>query len=113
MLQRRSNDAPMPLSMAVCRAFVAETRAGESSLTTPPGSVAEPGASSEGGLVVEDDLAGSCLVPRDVSQLDPWLGDPARSGARARPLPSRLVPHRHCPRAELQPAHELQVDMLG
>jgi hypothetical protein len=27
-------------------------------------------------------------------------------------LPSRLVPHRHCPRAELQPADELQVDML-
>ena len=27
-------------------------------------------------------------------------------------LPSRLVPHCHCPRAELQPAHELQVDIL-
>jgi hypothetical protein len=27
-------------------------------------------------------------------------------------LPSRLIPHRHCPRAELQPAHVLQVDML-
>ena len=27
-------------------------------------------------------------------------------------LPSRLIPHRHRPRAELQPAHELQVDML-
>jgi hypothetical protein len=25
-------------------------------------------------------------------------------------LPSRLIPHRHRPRAELQPAHELQVD---
>ena len=27
-------------------------------------------------------------------------------------LPSRLVPQRHRPRAELAPAHELQVDML-
>src|SRR5439155_20903028 len=27
-------------------------------------------------------------------------------------LPSRLIPHRHRPRAELQPAYELQVDML-
>jgi hypothetical protein len=27
-------------------------------------------------------------------------------------LPSRLVPHRHRPRAELQPAHELQVYRL-
>src|SRR5260370_23955182 len=26
--------------------------------------------------------------------------------------PSRLVPHRHCPRAELPPAPELQIDML-
>jgi hypothetical protein len=27
-------------------------------------------------------------------------------------LPSRLIPHRHRPRAELQPAHEPQVDTL-
>ena len=27
-------------------------------------------------------------------------------------LPSRLIAHRHRPRAELQPAHELQVDTL-
>lgn len=27
-------------------------------------------------------------------------------------LPSQLIPHRHRPRAELQPAHELQVDTL-
>jgi hypothetical protein len=27
-------------------------------------------------------------------------------------LPSRLIPHRHRPRAELQPAYELQVDTL-
>jgi len=27
-------------------------------------------------------------------------------------LPSRLIPHRHRSRAELQPAHELQVDTL-
>src|SRR5260370_42329775 len=32
--------------------------------------------------------------------------------ANARWLPSRLIPHRHRPRAELQPAHELEVDML-
>jgi hypothetical protein len=31
---------------------------------------------------------------------------------QARWLPSRLIPHRHHPRAELQPAHELQVDTL-
>src|SRR5438445_1941787 len=30
----------------------------------------------------------------------------------ARWLPSRLIPHRHRPRAELQPAYELQVDTL-
>ena len=36
---------------------------------------------------------------------------PARA-RKPRWLPSRLVPHRHGPRAELQPAHELQVDML-
>ncbi len=36
---------------------------------------------------------------------------PARA-SKPRWLPSRLVPHRHGPRAELQPAHELQVDML-
>ncbi len=27
-------------------------------------------------------------------------------------LLSRLITHRHCPRAEFQPAHELQVDLL-
>ena len=31
---------------------------------------------------------------------------------QSRWLPSRLIPHRHRPRAELQPAHELQVDRL-
>ena len=41
----------------------------------------------------------------------------ARLAARTHNLPtvflaSRLKPHRHRPRAELQPAHELQVDML-
>src|SRR2546425_12907633 len=35
---------------------------------------------------------------------------PSPMAARARWLPSRLIPHRHRPRAELQPAHELQVD---
>jgi hypothetical protein len=40
------------------------------------------------------------------------LHDAADSGWQARWLPSRLVPHRHRPRAELQPAHELQVDTL-
>jgi hypothetical protein len=33
-----------------------------------------------------------------------WLGQ--------RQLPSRLIPHRHCPRPELQAAHEPQVNML-
>src|SRR5262245_12089887 len=31
---------------------------------------------------------------------------------QSRWLPSRLIPHRHRPRAELHPAHELQVEML-
>src|SRR5262249_47076286 len=33
-------------------------------------------------------------------------------GLQTRWLPSRLIPHRHRTRAELQPAHELQVDTL-
>src|SRR5437870_6736399 len=37
---------------------------------------------------------------------------PSPTAARTRSLPSRLIPHRHRPRAELQPAHELQVDTL-
>jgi hypothetical protein len=36
----------------------------------------------------------------------------AGSDQQARWLPSRLVPHGYCPRAELQSAHKLQVDML-
>jgi hypothetical protein len=40
------------------------------------------------------------------------LHDAANSGSQTRWLPSRLMPHHHRPRAELQPAHELQVDML-
>src|SRR5262249_46292528 len=35
-----------------------------------------------------------------------------RLGLRSGWLSSRLIPHRHCPRTELQPAHELQVDWL-
>ena len=38
--------------------------------------------------------------------------DAVRSVMENRRLPSRLIPHRHRPGAELQPAHELQVDML-
>ncbi len=41
------------------------------------------------------------------------LSRAAHAGGRACGwLPSRLIPHRHRPRAELQPAYELQVDML-
>ena len=40
------------------------------------------------------------------------LYDAANPVKHAPWLPSRLIPHRHRPRAELQPAHELQVDML-
>src|SRR6266700_4802109 len=36
----------------------------------------------------------------------------ARRRRQSQWLPSRLIPHRHRPRAELQPAHELQVDTL-
>jgi hypothetical protein len=34
------------------------------------------------------------------------------AGPQARWLSSRLIPHRHHTRAELQPAHELQIDAL-
>jgi hypothetical protein len=34
----------------------------------------------------------------------------AKRGLQSRWLPARLIPHRHRPRAELQPTHELQVD---
>src|SRR5260370_40660248 len=37
---------------------------------------------------------------------------PDARGLQSRSLPSRLIPHRHCPRAELQPPHELPVDTL-
>ena len=40
------------------------------------------------------------------------LGGPQLRRHEAFLLPSRLIPHRHCPRAEFQPAHELQVDPL-
>jgi hypothetical protein len=40
------------------------------------------------------------------------LHDAANPVNQAPWLPFRLIPHRHRPRAELQPAHELQVDML-
>jgi hypothetical protein len=36
----------------------------------------------------------------------------AGSGQQAQWLLSRLIPHRHRPRAELQPAHEIQIDVL-
>jgi len=43
----------------------------------------------------------------------PSSHDAARLGLNKPPwLPSRLISHRHCPRAELQPAHEPQVDTL-
>jgi hypothetical protein len=38
----------------------------------------------------------------------PPIGAPV--AATQERLPSRLIPHRHCSRAELQPAHELQVE---
>jgi len=45
-------------------------------------------------------------------KLPKFIHDAADSGHQARWLPFRLIPHRHRPRAELQPAHELQVDTL-
>ena len=39
------------------------------------------------------------------------LHDAADAGSHARWSPSRLIPHCRGPRAELQPAHELRVDM--
>src|SRR5919204_3394201 len=38
--------------------------------------------------------------------------DAAHPGLEARWLSARLIPHRHRPRAELQPAHEFQIDMI-
>ena len=49
------------------------------------------------------------IFPLDLPEL---LLDAADSGAQAQWLSSRLIPHRHRPRAELQPAHEPQVDTL-
>jgi hypothetical protein len=48
-----------------------------------------------------------------VEPLKAWLRlrhDAARLGLTSRWLPSRFITHRHRPRAELHPAHELQVD---
>ena len=45
-------------------------------------------------------------------KLPKFIHDAADSGHQARWLPFRLIPHRHRPRAELQPAHELQIDKL-
>jgi hypothetical protein len=44
--------------------------------------------------------------PTPITQSRPWIR------VQCRWLPSWHIPHRHCSRAELQPAHELQVDML-
>src|SRR5688572_3021254 len=56
--------------------------------------------------------AEACRHLADSQALLALLDDAADSGRQARWLPSRLIPHRDCPRAELQPAHEPQVDML-
>ena len=53
----------------------------------------------------------SYLTPKSMASI--WKE--RRPGSRrlqSQWLPSRLIPHRHRPRAELQPAHELQVDTL-
>jgi uncharacterized protein YecT (DUF1311 family) len=47
-----------------------------------------------------------------ISQTPELLHDAANSDHQAQWLSSRLIPHRHCPGAELQSAHEPQVDML-
>jgi hypothetical protein len=44
--------------------------------------------------------------------LSPVRAIEALQDLQARWLPFGLIPHRHRPRAELQPAHELQVDRL-
>jgi hypothetical protein len=52
-------------------------------------------------------------IPANESSVVPDLDPPDCLGQRFDGwLRSRLIPHRHRPRAELQPAHELQVDML-
>src|SRR5437773_7020622 len=49
--------------------------------------------------------------PANESSVVPDLDPPDCLGQRFDGwLPSRLIPHRHRPRAELQPAYELQVD---
>ena len=56
------------------------------------------------------------MIPARLSFVTPGVEDLDRAKrfyqVQAQWLPSRLVPHRHRPRAELQPAHERQVDML-
>src|SRR5215467_8291774 len=51
-------------------------------------------------------------VRRTIRAVAALSGASTDSGKQARWLPSRLIPHRHRSRAELQPAHELQVDTL-
>ena len=57
--------------------------------------------------------AGDGQVGRDFGRPGPSCSmmRPTRANKR-KWLPSWLIPHRHRPRAELQPAHEPQVDML-
>src|SRR5215204_3366421 len=57
-------------------------------------------------------LTRACRHRADAQAWLEVLPDAADSGEYARWLPARLIPHRHRPRAELPPAHELQVDML-
>ena len=61
---------------------------------------------------VEDGTAGFsyCLEMRNALLEAGGTGN--RLGRDTRWLPSRFIPHCHCPRAELQPAHELQVDTI-
>src|ERR671918_2069401 len=67
------------------------------------------GLVSRGGLVWLGEVADhDGQIGRDFGRPGPgcFMMRPARAN-KPDGLPSRLVPHRHRPRAELQPAHEL------
>src|SRR4030095_15071051 len=71
------------------------------------------------GILPENTATGQPAIPDTIpypkNSVKNYMSDKiggGRVGLRSGCLSSRLIPHRHRPRAELQPAHELQVDTL-
>jgi hypothetical protein len=77
---------------------------------------------NEDGHVTHDEVSGrmAAMLEAGMSSLSPEgltssaciEVDGVAAAVFVEALPFRLIPHRHRPRAKLQPAHELQVDML-